>query len=145
MRLPTPRLTMIGSHLSALSRIPLMEQIQRVPHVDSQVTILALQQIFSRFGKVNKIVMFDKGSGFQALVQMNDVYTAMNAHEAADMQVHCARPPSNKHDKKPLRKVQEKIVTFHNYSACFLRTDISSAQDHRLRSCCFIAYTYTVL
>lgn len=52
-----------------------------------QVTILALQQIFSRFGKVDKIVMFDKGSGFQALVQMADVYTAMNAHEAADMQV----------------------------------------------------------
>lgn len=54
---------------------------------NKQVTILALQQIFSRFGKVNKIVMFDKGSGFQALVQMNDVHTAMNAHEAADMQV----------------------------------------------------------
>lgn len=48
---------------------------------------MALQQIFSRFGKVDKIVMFDKGSGFQALVQMADVYTAMNAHEAADMQV----------------------------------------------------------
>lgn len=31
--------------------------------------------------------MFDKGSGFQALVQMADVYSAMNAHEAADMQV----------------------------------------------------------
>lgn len=49
---------------------------------------MALQQIFSRFGKVDKIVMFDKGSGFQALVQMADVYTAMNAHEAADMQVY---------------------------------------------------------
>lgn len=31
--------------------------------------------------------MFDKGSGFQALVQMSDVYSAMAAHEAADMQV----------------------------------------------------------
>lgn len=55
--------------------------------MSSQVTVLALQQIFSRFGKVDKIVMFDKGSGFQALVQMTDVYTAINAHEAADMQV----------------------------------------------------------
>lgn len=53
----------------------------------SQVTILALQQIFSRFGKVDKIVMFDKGSGSQALVQMANVHTAMSAHEAADMQV----------------------------------------------------------
>lgn len=51
---------------------------------------MALQQIFCRFGKVDKIVMFDKGSGFQALVQMADVYTAMNAHEAADMQVWVA-------------------------------------------------------
>ncbi len=31
--------------------------------------------------------MFDKGSGSQALVQMADVQTAMNAHAAADMQV----------------------------------------------------------
>lgn len=52
-----------------------------------QVTIVALQQIFSRFGKVDKIVMFDKGSGSQALVQMANVQTAMSAHEAADMQV----------------------------------------------------------
>jgi len=36
---------------------------------------------------VDKIVMFDKGSGSQALVQTTDVQTAMNAHAAADMQV----------------------------------------------------------
>lgn len=36
---------------------------------------------------MDKIVMFDKGSGSQALVQMANVHTAMSAHEAADMQV----------------------------------------------------------
>lgn len=56
-----------------------------------QVTIVALQQIFSRFGKVDKIVMFDKGSGSQALVQMADVHMAMSAHGAADMQVIASR------------------------------------------------------
>ena len=64
-----------------------MLAFRSAPPLPTQVTILALQQIFSRFGKVDKIVMFDKGSGFQALVQMSDVYTAMTAHEAADMQV----------------------------------------------------------
>ncbi|CAM9544649.1 unnamed protein product, partial [Ectocarpus sp. 4 AP-2014] len=58
----------------------------RVTDIVHPVTILALQQIFSRFGKVDKIVMFDKGSGSQALVQMANVHTAMSAHEAADMQ-----------------------------------------------------------
>ncbi|CAM9238598.1 unnamed protein product, partial [Choristocarpus tenellus] len=58
----------------------------RITDIVHPVTILALQQIFSRFGKVDKIVMFDKGSGCQALVQMADVYQAMSAHEAADMQ-----------------------------------------------------------
>ncbi|CAM9187480.1 unnamed protein product, partial [Scytosiphon promiscuus] len=58
----------------------------RVTDIVHPVTIVALQQIFSRYGKVDKIVMFDKGSGSQALVQMANVHTAMNAHEAADMQ-----------------------------------------------------------
>eukprot|EP00903_Cladosiphon_okamuranus_P019995 g18369.t2 len=58
----------------------------RISDIVHPVTIVALQQIFSRFGKVDKIVMFDKGSGSQALVQMADVHMAMSAHGAADMQ-----------------------------------------------------------
>lgn len=126
---PQRQLTMLGSGISAVSYSRDETNLTHA-YVDTQVTILALQQIFSRFGKVNKIVMFDKGSGFQALVQMNDVYTAMNAHEAADMQVYYARPPSDKHDTKPLRKIQGRIfLTFHHFGM-FLHADIYFAQDH---------------
>lgn len=83
------------------------------------MTILALQQIFSRFGKVDKIVMFDKGSGFQALVQMADVYTAVNAHEAADMQVgkiprFCWKLKNEKGVNKPLQVLVQRHLHAHS-------------------------------
>lgn len=78
----------VGGHITAVSSCLIIFVPTSFFASWVQVTIVALQQIFSRFGKVDKIVMFDKGSGSQALVQMADVHMAMSAHGAADMQVH---------------------------------------------------------
>mmetsp|Transcript_14352 Transcript_14352/g.18804 ORF Transcript_14352/g.18804 Transcript_14352/m.18804 type:complete len:442 (-) Transcript_14352:281-1606(-) len=58
----------------------------RVSNIFYPVTIDALHAIFRRFGTVEKIVMFDKGSGFQALIQYNSVEAAKLAHVTVDMQ-----------------------------------------------------------
>ncbi|CAN0223503.1 unnamed protein product, partial [Phaeothamnion confervicola] len=58
----------------------------RVVNILYPVTLDALHQIFVRFGTVEKVVMFDKGSGFQALVQMHSTGQARAAFDAADSQ-----------------------------------------------------------
>jgi len=58
----------------------------RVSNIFYPVTIDALFAIFRRFGPVEKIVMFDKGAGFQALVQYPNEEHAKAAYAAVDCQ-----------------------------------------------------------
>jgi len=48
------------------------------------VTVDILQSLFSTFGFVEKIATFDKGQGFQALVQFDNPATAQTARDALD-------------------------------------------------------------
>ncbi|KAF4527861.1 hypothetical protein B566_EDAN017016, partial [Ephemera danica] len=50
-----------------------------VEHMVYPVTLDVLYQIFSRYGKVLKIVTFTKNNTFQALIQYPDVVTAQAA------------------------------------------------------------------
>lgn len=51
------------------------------------VTINVLHAVFSTFGFVQKIAIFEKNAGFQALIQYPDVQTAVMAKEA--LEGHC--------------------------------------------------------
>ncbi|KAJ6359343.1 hypothetical protein OIU76_000968 [Salix suchowensis] len=51
------------------------------------VTLDVLHMVFSSFGPVQKIAMFDKNGGLQALIQYPDVQTAVVAKEA--LEGHC--------------------------------------------------------
>lgn len=48
------------------------------------VTIDALHEVFSAFGFVQKIAIFEKNSGFHALIQYPDIQTAVKAREALE-------------------------------------------------------------
>ncbi|XP_052196906.1 polypyrimidine tract-binding protein homolog 2 isoform X3 [Diospyros lotus] len=58
-----------------------------IENMQYAVTLDALHMVFSAFGPVLKIAMFDKNGGVQALIQYPDVQTAVVAKEA--LQGHC--------------------------------------------------------
>jgi polypyrimidine tract-binding protein 2 len=58
----------------------------RISNIQHAVTIDSLHTIFSRYGFIEKIVMFDKNGGFQALVQYSTVQPATAAYEEIDCQ-----------------------------------------------------------
>ncbi|KAL9256324.1 Polypyrimidine tract-binding protein homolog 2-like protein [Drosera capensis] len=62
----------------------LLASIENMQYV---VTLDAVYMVFSTFGPVQKIAMFDKNGGLQALVQYPDVQTAVVAKEA--LEGHC--------------------------------------------------------
>ncbi|XP_075236008.1 polypyrimidine tract-binding protein 1 heph isoform X3 [Lycorma delicatula] len=57
-----------------------------IEHMMYPITLDVLYQIFSRFGKVLKIVTFTKNSSFQVLIQYPDVVTAQSAKLSLDGQ-----------------------------------------------------------
>ncbi|KAJ6874710.1 Cell division protease ftsH isoform 3 [Populus alba x Populus x berolinensis] len=58
-----------------------------IENMQYAVTLDVLHMVFSSFGPVQKIAMFDKNSGLQALIQYPDVQTAVVAKEA--LEGHC--------------------------------------------------------
>ncbi|XP_042048866.1 polypyrimidine tract-binding protein homolog 2-like isoform X1 [Salvia splendens] len=58
-----------------------------IENMQYAVTLDVLQTVFSSFGPVLKIAMFDKNGGLQALIQYPDVQTAVVAKEA--LEGHC--------------------------------------------------------
>ncbi|GKV31300.1 hypothetical protein SLEP1_g40003 [Rubroshorea leprosula] len=58
-----------------------------IENMQYAVTLDVLQMVFSAFGPVQKIAMFDKNGGLQALIQYPDVQTAVVAKEA--LEGHC--------------------------------------------------------
>eukprot|EP00246_Nothoceros_aenigmaticus_P001405 TRINITY_DN1191_c0_g1_i3.p1 TRINITY_DN1191_c0_g1~~TRINITY_DN1191_c0_g1_i3.p1 ORF type:complete len:534 (+),score=78.12 TRINITY_DN1191_c0_g1_i3:175-1776(+) len=58
-----------------------------IENMQYAVTIDVLHTVFSAFGTVQKIAIFEKSAGFQALVQYPDVPTAVTAKEA--LEGHC--------------------------------------------------------
>lgn len=58
-----------------------------IENMQYAVTLDVLQTVFSAFGVVQKIAMFDKNGGLQALIQYPDVQTAVVAKEA--LEGHC--------------------------------------------------------
>ncbi|XP_074319787.1 polypyrimidine tract-binding protein homolog 2-like isoform X2 [Silene latifolia] len=58
-----------------------------IENMQYAVTLDVLQTVFSAFGFVQKIAMFDKNGGLQALIQYPDVQTAIAAKEA--LEGHC--------------------------------------------------------
>ncbi|XP_043806308.1 polypyrimidine tract-binding protein homolog 2 isoform X2 [Manihot esculenta] len=58
-----------------------------IENMQYAVTLDALHMVFSAFGPVQKIAMFDKNGGLQALIQYPDVQTAVAAKEA--LEGHC--------------------------------------------------------
>ncbi|XP_010537118.1 PREDICTED: polypyrimidine tract-binding protein homolog 2 isoform X2 [Tarenaya hassleriana] len=58
-----------------------------IENMQYAVTLDVLHMVFSAFGPVQKIAMFDKNSGLQALIQYPDVQTAVVAKEA--LEGHC--------------------------------------------------------
>ncbi|XP_039295787.1 polypyrimidine tract-binding protein 1 isoform X3 [Nilaparvata lugens] len=57
-----------------------------IEHMMYPITLDVLYQIFSRFGKVLKIVTFTKNNSFQVLIQYPDVVTAQSAKLSLDGQ-----------------------------------------------------------
>ncbi|XP_041718202.1 polypyrimidine tract-binding protein 2 isoform X1 [Coregonus clupeaformis] len=72
-----------GSDLAAASS-PVLRII--IDNMFYPVTLDVLQQIFSKFGTVMKIITFTKNNQFQALLQFNDPSTAQQAKIALDGQ-----------------------------------------------------------
>ena len=65
--------------------------IARVNDIRYPVTLDALYTIFSVYGTIDKIVTFDKGQGFQVLVQYQGTGPASAAFDALDVQaLHAA-------------------------------------------------------
>jgi polypyrimidine tract-binding protein 2 len=58
-----------------------------IENMQYAVTIDVLHTVFSAFGTVQKIAIFEKSAGFQALVQYPDMPTAVVAKEA--LEGHC--------------------------------------------------------
>lgn len=58
-----------------------------IENLQYAVTIEVLHTVFSAFGTVQKIAIFEKNAGFQALIQYPDVSTAVAAKEA--LEGHC--------------------------------------------------------
>ncbi|KAK4777307.1 hypothetical protein SAY87_017494 [Trapa incisa] len=58
-----------------------------IENMQYAVTLDVLHMVFSAFGPVQKIAMFDKNGGVQALIQYPDVQTAVLAKEA--LEGHC--------------------------------------------------------
>ncbi|GAB4826268.1 hypothetical protein Ancab_009133 [Ancistrocladus abbreviatus] len=58
-----------------------------IENMQYAVTLDVLHMVFSAFGPVQKIAMFDKNGGVQALIQYPDVQTAVYAKEA--LEGHC--------------------------------------------------------
>ncbi|KAL8160476.1 hypothetical protein V2J09_002013 [Rumex salicifolius] len=58
-----------------------------IENMQYAVTLDVLHTVFSAFGPVQKIAMFDKNGGLQALVQYGDVQTAVVAKES--LEGHC--------------------------------------------------------
>ncbi|KAK8685137.1 hypothetical protein V6N13_041145 [Hibiscus sabdariffa] len=58
-----------------------------IENMQYAVTLDVLHMVFSAFGPVQKIAMFDKNGGMQALIQYPDVQTAVVAKEA--LEGHC--------------------------------------------------------
>ncbi|GMI71606.1 hypothetical protein HRI_000829900 [Hibiscus trionum] len=58
-----------------------------IENMQYAVTLDVLHMVFSAFGPVQKIAMFDKNGGMQALIQYPDVHTAVVAKEA--LEGHC--------------------------------------------------------
>ncbi|XP_010442873.1 PREDICTED: polypyrimidine tract-binding protein homolog 2 isoform X1 [Camelina sativa] len=58
-----------------------------IENMQYAVTLDVLHMVFAAFGEVQKIAMFDKNGGLQALIQYQDVQTAMVAKEA--LEGHC--------------------------------------------------------
>ncbi|KAL8050790.1 hypothetical protein ABFX02_06G102900 [Erythranthe guttata] len=58
-----------------------------IENMQYSVTLDVLNTVFSSFGPVQKIAMFDKNGGLQALIQYADVQTAVVAKEA--LEGHC--------------------------------------------------------
>ncbi|KAI4363658.1 hypothetical protein MLD38_019848 [Melastoma candidum] len=72
-----------GKKLEPQSNV-LLASIENMQYV---VTLDALHMVFSAFGPVQKIAMFDKNGGVQALIQYPDTQTATVAKEA--LEGHC--------------------------------------------------------
>lgn len=72
-----------GKKLEAESNV-LLASIENMQYA---VTLDVLHMVFSAFGPVQKIAMFDKNGGVQALIQFPDVQTAVVAKEA--LEGHC--------------------------------------------------------
>ncbi|GAB4858417.1 hypothetical protein Ancab_009890 [Ancistrocladus abbreviatus] len=72
-----------GKKLEAESNV-LLASIENMQYA---VTLDVLHMVFSAFGPVQKIAMFDKNGGVQALIQYPDVQTAVCAKEA--LEGHC--------------------------------------------------------
>ncbi|KAK1284862.1 hypothetical protein QJS10_CPB20g02041 [Acorus calamus] len=58
-----------------------------IENMQYAVTVDHLHMVFSAFGQVQKIAMFEKNGGLQALIQFADVATAMVAKES--LEGHC--------------------------------------------------------
>ncbi|XP_039050824.1 polypyrimidine tract-binding protein homolog 2-like [Hibiscus syriacus] len=58
-----------------------------IENMQYAVTLDVLHMVFSAFGPVQKIAMFDKNGGMQALIQYPDIQTAVVAKEA--LEGHC--------------------------------------------------------
>jgi len=58
-----------------------------IENMQYAVTVDVLNTVFSAFGRVQKIAIFEKNGGFQALIQYPDIATAVVAKEA--LEGHC--------------------------------------------------------
>nr|XP_027189651.1 polypyrimidine tract-binding protein homolog 2 isoform X2 [Cicer arietinum] len=72
-----------GKRLEAESNV-LLASIENMQYA---VTLDVLHMVFSAFGPIQKIAMFDKNGGLQALIQYPDIQTAIVAKEA--LEGHC--------------------------------------------------------
>ncbi|PWS20836.1 hypothetical protein DKP78_26720, partial [Enterococcus faecium] len=59
----------------------LLASVENMQYV---VTIDVLHEVYSAFGFVKKIAIFEKNSGFQAFIQYPDIQTAVAAKEALE-------------------------------------------------------------
>ncbi|CAL0327465.1 unnamed protein product [Lupinus luteus] len=72
-----------GKRLEAESNV-LLASIENMQYA---VTLDVLHMVFSAFGPIQKIAMFDKNGGLQALIQYPDIQTAVVAKDA--LEGHC--------------------------------------------------------
>uniref|UniRef100_A0A0D6R2J7 RRM domain-containing protein n=1 Tax=Araucaria cunninghamii TaxID=56994 RepID=A0A0D6R2J7_ARACU len=89
------------------------------------VSIDVLHVVFSAFGFVHKIATFDKGAGFQALVQYSDAETASAARSALDGR------------SIPRYLLAERV------EACYLRINFSAHNDLNIKFQSYRSRDYT--